>query len=166
MPLRHSVLPGLSGHVRKDPERGRRTYSIGEKTMNYLTLKKALLGGSLMAAMLFAAGTPAMALEDQRDPATPIPPMTNKITTKTESMKTEKGAPDRVLERTDRDKAVINQVERVLEPYSGLSIDAEQGTVFIRGSVDNTMDRNMIIDKTRSVNGVRDVNIDGLEVRQ
>lgn len=122
----------------------------------------------MLAAMLFAAGVPAMAMDtdNQRNPARPVPPMSNDMNNRNELMKTEVGQPDRVLDRTDRDRAVIDRVERVLEPYNGLSVDAEQGTVFIRGTVDSTMDRNMIIDKARSVGGVRDVNIDGLTVRQ
>lgn len=144
------------------------TYYL-EKYMNRKTFFIGLLQGALAVTLLVGAPLTATADHmDKRNPAVATPPMNNSIsdTQPMSPMRNEKGSPDRVLERTDRDKAMITQVERVLQPASGLSVDAEQGTVFIQGTVDTRAERNAIIERARSVNGVSDVNIDRLTVRE
>lgn len=72
-----------------------------------------------------------------------------------------KGVPamehDRKTNRTDIDQSVTDQVERMLEPYSGVSADAEKGIVTLTGTVESAQERDNIIQRTRAVPGVNEV---------
>lgn len=68
--------------------------------------------------------------------------------------------PDRVTMRTDRDKALAEQVEKNIEPYTNIDVDAEEGTIRLKGKVDTVQERNTIIQRARSVYGVQSVEED------
>lgn len=67
--------------------------------------------------------------------------------------------PDRVLERTDADSALIDQVNRSLDSsgYSGVGVDATLGRVRLDGWVADEQQRDAIINNVQNVGGVRAV---------
>lgn len=132
-----------------------------------------VLAGSAMALLLFvsaplAAGMNADKYEDnfeQRQYKQMPAPMVNSIQGIEAAPKIDNPTPDRVTNRSDRDRALTEQVQRSLEPYSGVTVDSEQGIVRLRGHVDTMQERDAIIQRARSVGGVNSVEAD-INVRQ
>ena len=142
--------------------------------MNLKTITRGLLQGTLALALIAGVSGTSHAeeasvfkpadgsyLTPATDPSypTPAPPMNNDIDDHNAWTKFSQHPkmPDRVTKRTERDSEMIEQVEQRLEPYGNIDVDAEQGVVRLRGTVDTMQDRDAIISNTRSVGGVQSV---------
>ena len=109
-----------------------------------MTCKKLLTGilqGTLLGSILVVAPVSADAFMFLPDAKKGVPSMHH----------------DRKTNRTELDQNLTDQVERMLEPYSGVSADAEKGIVTLTGIVDSPQERENIIQRTRSVPGVNEV---------
>lgn len=64
---------------------------------------------------------------------------------------------DRVTEVTDADAALRDSVQRAMDSYSSVKVDAETGTVTLTGTVSSQAERDAAIQRARSISGVKAV---------
>ena len=120
----------------------------------------ALLQSALALTLL--VGTPILADASTADNRNPDlnPPYDDRITDNEANTKwnaEQKAIPDRVTNVTERDRVVMDNVRRNLEPYHGITVEAEEGIVRLRGNVDTMQERDAIIQRARSAGGVMEV---------
>lgn len=127
--------------------------------------------GFLTAALLMAAPRgPDAETTQQPAPETYIPAMAREYAvTPSHQGAVKRDIPEtyavHTTERSSRDRALIRRVERALRFHSAIRVDANKGIVILDGMVADLREREEILLATRSVHGVKEVDMNRLHVK-